>query len=130
MYKTPQSEDEQSDYIPQRRKRPAVPPRRLQMEHGPDEHPEIPKIRRASRYLDQEATHSPSKPEEVEEEIDVEEREHIPRARPPKQETSKISVVRRHRSYVSPVYTPPPRAHHTRPHTRPKRSLKEQAIHI
>ena len=36
------------------------------MEHGPDEHPEIPLIRRASLHLDQQTVSDPVEPEEDE----------------------------------------------------------------
>src|SRR2546428_7024836 len=120
MHKTPQSEDEQSEHVPQRRRRQVTPPQRLQLERGSDEYPEVPKIRRASRFLDQQNLQSAPDlvEEENEQEVDVEEQEHRPRARPPRQDTkntSRIMVAHRRHPYVSPAYTPPPPpARHTR----------------
>src|SRR5947209_15419336 len=68
MHKPSPQEDEQAEYSPPQRRRQVTQPRRLSMEHGPDEHPEIPLIRRASLHLDQQAVSDPVEPEEEEEE--------------------------------------------------------------
>src|SRR5258708_1782392 len=67
MPNTPQDEDEeeqpeylQTRYQPQRRRKMAEPGRAKEYHHS-DEHPEIPKIRRASRLQD-EAQQAPEAP--------------------------------------------------------------------
>ena len=64
MYNTPPGDDEhgQPDNVPQRRRREVVHPRQPAMEHHPDEHPEIPRILRASRFLEQETSQIPDTP--------------------------------------------------------------------
>src|SRR5437763_10102075 len=67
MHKPPPQEDEQTEYSPLRRRRQVAQPRRPPMEYSPDEHPEIPRIRRASLYLDQQPPPDPVEPVEDEE---------------------------------------------------------------
>src|SRR5437016_5490465 len=130
MYKRPPREDEPTEYSSSRRRRQVAQPRRPQMEHSPDEHPEIPKIRRASLYLDQQALHTPVESVEDEEEASEDESKPAPTRRPvPKNNTNNIVMTqrRRHRVYTPP---PPPPAHHTRQYIRPKRSLQDQFVRL
>ncbi len=129
MYKRPPGEDEPTEYSSSRRRRQVAQPRRPQMEHSPDEHPEIPKIRRASLYLDQQALHNPVEPLD-EEEASQDQPVPTPTRRPaPKNNTNNIMMTQRRRHRV---YTPPPPhpAHHMRPHTRPKHSLQDRLVHL
>ncbi|HYU72247.1 MAG TPA: hypothetical protein VEL31_06175, partial [Ktedonobacteraceae bacterium] len=73
MYKPPPQEDEQTEYSPLRRRRQVAQPRRPPMEYSPDEHPEIPIIRRASLYLDQQTLPDPVEPVEDEAEVNADE---------------------------------------------------------
>ena len=53
MHNPPPGADEHKNNSLQRRKRQAAPLRQQETPYYSDEHPEIPKIRRASLYLDQ-----------------------------------------------------------------------------
>src|SRR5207249_2846738 len=92
------------------------------------EYPEIPKVRRASRFTEQTGVQAPPAPLEDEEMLEEESR---PMVRPPRlsRETSKIMVAYRRRSTDS-IPVPPPHAYHTRQHNRPRRSLQEQFVHL
>ena len=127
MYNTPPGDDEHG-HVPQRRRREVVQPRRPPGKHYPDEHPEIPRIRRASRFLEQETSQIPDTPLGDDA---TSEREQEPTTtahpRPSQRDTSKILVAQRRRPAV---YAPPPPARHTRQHARPKRSWQEQLVHL
>jgi D-alanyl-D-alanine carboxypeptidase len=96
------------------------------MEHGPDEHPEIPLIRRASLYLDEQTVADPVEPEEGEAEVS---KAQAASTRRPVSKGSTNRPVTKHRGYRY-ISTPPPPAHHTRQHIRPKRSLRDQLVHL
>ena len=130
MHKPPPREDEQTEYSPLRRRRQVAQPRRPPMEYSPDEHPEIPIIRRASLYLDQQTLPDPAEPVEDEAEANGDEAKPAQSQRPAsKHNTNKMVMppVRHH--HVSTPSAPPP-ARHTRQHTRPKRSLQDQLVHL
>ncbi len=123
MYKPPPRDDEQHEYpqtyySTQRRRRPAVP-RRPQAEYHPDEHPEIPMIRRASLHLDQPTTELPAKSALDEEIEDYKQKSNGRSISTTTSTRNKIIVTqRRHPS----VYEPLPPAHHSR-HLRPRHPL-------
>ncbi|MFL5626823.1 MAG: hypothetical protein ACJ788_14660, partial [Ktedonobacteraceae bacterium] len=131
MHKPPPGADEHRNKSPQRRKRQAIPPSPQETPYYADEHPEIPKVRRASLYVDQAALRQQANQEEDEQE-DLDERaqpQHTgqtPPPRSPRRETNKISVVQKKRNRV---YAPPPPARHTRPRVRHRRSLSHQLIY-
>ena len=128
MHKPPPHEDEQTEYSPLRRRRQGAQPRRPPMEYSPDEHPEIPRIRRASLYLDQQTL--PDSVEPVEDEAEADEAKPAQSQRPAsKHNTNKMVMppVRHH--HVSTPSAPPP-ARHTRQHIRPKRSLQDQLVRL
>src|SRR6266516_283455 len=130
MHKPPPREDEQVEYSPLRRRRQVVQTRRPQMEHSPDEHPEIPRIRRASLYLDQQTLLNPVEPEEDEAETGADEAVRIATRRPaPERNTNKIVTTQQRLRRVN-TPPPPPPARHTRQHIRPKRSLQDQLVHL
>ena len=127
MHTTPPHNDDHAEDPPQRRRRASVPPRQqTPYSYRPDdEHPEIPKVRRASRYLDP-ATLSTS--------VELDEKEGIAneaqttgRQRATLPETSPRK--RRPYTYAPPPTTPPPFANRVQ-HTRPKRSLQQELIHL
>src|SRR5437588_5933691 len=128
MHKPPPQEDEQTEYSPLRRRRQVAQPRRPPTEYSPDEHPEIPRIRRASLYLDQQTL--PDSVEPVEDEAEADEAKPTQSQRPAsKHNTNKMvrPPVRPH--HVSTPSAPPP-ARHTRQHIRSKRSLQDQLVHL
>ncbi len=128
MHKPPPQEDEQTEYSPLRRRRQVAQPRRPPTEYSPDEHPEIPRIRRASLYLDQQTV--PDSVEPVEDEAEADEAKPAQSQKPAsKHNTNKMVMppVRHH--HVSTPSAPPP-ARHTRQHIRPKRSLQDQLVHL
>ncbi|GAC1383661.1 MAG: hypothetical protein NVS4B7_09210 [Ktedonobacteraceae bacterium] len=133
MDNTPHDDNETIEYAPPRRRRQVVQQqyRRTQMEHRSDEHPEIPKVRRASRFAEQSTVQTPPALVEDEELEDTEEEEQrLPRRSPgPRRDTSRIMVAQRRRS---PVYTPiqPPHARPRRLHNQPKRSLQIQLKYL
>ena len=135
MHKPPPREDEQQrpENQPLRRRRSNTPPKRLPVDFHPDEHPEQPIARRASLYLDQQPLHSAPEQEEHEaadadeETPDISHSPYSQHSPPsPKSTTNKIMVTKRKRSSV---YTPPPPSH-PKQHIRPKRSLRDQVVHL
>ncbi len=122
MHNSPPGADEQRNNSLQRRKRQAIPLRQQEKPYYSDEHPEIPKIRRASRHLDPSALRQQTGVEE-DEQAGIHERVRhtgrTPRLRPPQRETNKIPVAQHP---LNRVYTPPPPAHH-RPRARQRRSF-------
>ncbi|HYL43882.1 MAG TPA: D-alanyl-D-alanine carboxypeptidase family protein [Ktedonobacteraceae bacterium] len=120
MHNPPPGSDEHKNNSLQRRKRQAVPLRHQETPYYSDEHPEIPKIRRASLSLDQ--TRQQTGVEE-DEQADIHERirhtRRTPRLRPPQREINKIPEARHPHNRV---YTPPPPARH-RPRARQRRSF-------
>src|SRR2546426_8116387 len=130
MHKPPPQEDEQTEYSPLRRRRQVAQPRRPPMECSPDEHPEIPIIRRASLYLDQQTLPDSVEPVEDEAEVNADKAKPAQSQRPAsKHNTHKMVMppVRHH--HVSTPSAPPP-ARHTRQHIRPKRSLQDQLVRL
>src|SRR5947209_4998083 len=118
MPKTPPAEDEQSEYQPQRRRRQAVTYRRPPEDYSFDEHPEIPRIKRASRT-----------PYHYHEEIEHEQRsEDRQTARNRAQERNPHSIMVEKKRHP-PVYAPPPHAHRTKRH-RPKRPQWDQFMYL
>ncbi|HET7641830.1 MAG TPA: hypothetical protein VFK47_24165, partial [Ktedonobacteraceae bacterium] len=108
MHNPPPGADEHKNNSPQRRKRQAAPLRNQETPYYSDEHPEIPKIRRASLYLDQARQ---QKGVEEDEQADIHKRirhtGRTPRLRPPQREINKIPVAQHPHNRV---YTPPPPA--------------------
>jgi D-alanyl-D-alanine carboxypeptidase len=129
MHNPPPGAHERRNNSLQRRKRQAVPLRQQEKSYYSDEHPEIPKIRRASRYLDQAALPQQTGVEE-DEQADIHERVRhtgrTPRLRPPERETNKIPLAQHPRNRV---FTPPPPARH-RPHARQRRSFPDQLMQL
>jgi len=109
MYKKPPADDEQREYPEftypaRRRRRKATTNKQPSIGYHSDEHPEIPKIRRASLYLDEQNPQRSSWPA-LDEEIHENEDE---QDRPPKApDTSKIMVAVNRRSSSSRSYNPP-----------------------
>src|SRR5260370_9415788 len=66
MYKKPPEDDEPHEYpeftYPARRRRQAITPQQPPVRHSTGEHPEVPKVRRASLYYYKSQTRSPSRP--------------------------------------------------------------------
>ena len=66
MYKKPPEDDEPREYpeftYPARRRRQAITPQQPPVRHRTGEHPEVPKVRRASLYYDKSQTQRPSRP--------------------------------------------------------------------
>ena len=118
MSKTPPEEDEQSEYQPQRRRRQAVTNRRPPEDYSSDEHPEIPRIKRASRtpYQYHDATEYEQRSEDRQ----------TSRNRAQERNPHSIMVEKKRRS---PVYAPPPHAHRTQ-HHRPKRPKWDQFMYL
>lgn len=148
MYTTPSDNDEQPEYPPQKSRRASVPPRQSQSQpryrHQPIdhlEHPEIPKILRASRHLEQTTRHVATeldKDETTGEGTQTETGYTKPpisssgtaRYRAPQQTSNTFRVPQKSRTAVhTPPPTTPPAAHRIR-RTRPKRSVQQQLIHF
>ncbi len=129
MYKKPPEDEEQREYPEftypaQRRRRPVATNKQPSNGFYADEHPEIPRVRRASLHLDEQQNQRSSRPALVEE---MEEDEDELVKNPKAAQTGKIMVTPNRRSSSSPVYMPPPaarRSHrtHTRTSTRHSRS--------
>lgn len=133
MDHTLHDEEETIEYSPQRRRRQVVQQyRRASIEHHTDEHPEIPKIRRASRFANQSTAQTPAMQVEDEDSEDSEEDEQKPPLRPLRsgRDTGKIMVAQRRRSPAHRPRVPPPYARHTRQHIRPKRLWQAQLVHL
>src|SRR5437660_4550932 len=125
MYKTPSQEEHPQEPRLSYPRRTA--PRRRQKRFYSDEHPEVPKVRRASLYLDTPADVSATSPvtrrkdtrrkkaveEEAAPETEAVEAPHVPSTSP----ANKIMLARRRRHAV---YEPPPTAYR-RPHLRKRR---------
>ncbi len=141
MYTTPSDNDEQPEYPPQKSRRTSVPPRQSQSQpryrYQPIdylEHPEIPKILRASRHLEQTTRHVATELDEEEStgkdtqtgyaEPSIGTRS-TPRYRVPPQTSNTFRMPQKSRAAV---HTPPP-AKRIR-HSRPKRSIQQQLIHL
>src|SRR6266699_2664404 len=128
MYKKPPDEDHTLEYPEftypaQRRKRPAATNKQSSNGFRADEHPEIPRVRRASLNLDKQQNHHSSRSASVEE-ADEDESESIksPKATQP----GKIRVTPDLRSSSSTVYSPPPAA---RPPHRAQKRKSTQHLH-
>jgi len=147
MYTTPSDNDEQPEYPPQKSRRTSVPPKQSQSQpryrYQPIdhlEHPEIPKILRASRHLKQTTRHVATELDENESIGKDTQTEYTEpsigtsgttRYRAPQQTSNKFLAPQKKRSpvHTSPPTTPPPPAHRIR-RTRPKRSTQQQLIHL
>ncbi len=149
MDRTPPDNDEQAEKPSHKPRRASVPPtttpsqpryRYQPIDHL--EHPEIPKILRASRNLEQTTRHPVTELDEDEttdKDTQTEYRKpavitkSTPRYRVPEQITSKNTplVPEKNRAplYTTPPTTPRPPAIRIR-HTRPKRSIQQQLIHL
>lgn len=88
----------------------SVAPQRPSLRYRTDEQPEVPKIRRASLYLDQQHTQRPSGPDLEDETGEYQDRQ---RTRSNAAQAGKITVTPNRRSSSS-VYTPPPPLHRPR----------------
>ncbi len=122
----PPGADEQGNNSAQRRRRQAARPGSHAPHFYPDEHPEIPRVRRASLYLDKtQQRPRPAQDEQEGEHTGSSRTPSTPPLHPPARERNSITVVRHKRRRV---YTLPPPAHHTRQHMRLKRSWQEQLI--
>ncbi len=107
MYKKPPDEDRTREYPEftypaQRRKRPVATYKQPSNAFHPDEHPEIPRVRRASLNLDKQPTIPSSRSEFIQDVGDNEDviRQNITR-------TDKIAVTANKRSSSSTVYSSP-----------------------
>src|SRR5437588_1452847 len=125
MPKTPPREDEQPEYQPPRRKRQPVTYRRLPEDYTLDDHPEIPRIKRASRtpYQYREAFNE----DEGKQSPRTRVQERNPRTRIEERKPNPIMVEKKRRS---PVYAPPPPAHRTQHHRPTKRPQRDRFIYI
>jgi D-alanyl-D-alanine carboxypeptidase len=108
MYKKPPEDEEQREYPEftypaQRRRSPVVTNKQPSNGFYADEHPEIPRVKRASLYLDKQENQRSSRPALVEE---IDEDEDEPVKNPKAAQTGKIMVTPNRRSPSSPVYTP------------------------
>ncbi len=133
MYKKPPEDEERPEYpdpeftYPVRRRRRAVTiHKRPAPGYHSDEHPEVPKIKRASLYRDKQQTQHTSRPAPVEE---TDEKEDGQVKRPKAAQTGKIMVTTNRRPSTSTVYTPPSPVQrryrtHTRTRKRPVRSQR------
>ena len=139
MYKKPPEDEEQHKYLeftyPARKRRhPGTTYRRLSNGYYADEHPEIPRARRASLYSDKQNSQRSSRPPVDEETIEIEEEQD---RRPKAGQASKI-VVTPHRLSSSTIYTPSspvrrPHRAHTRTsihHARPNRPFLARLQHL
>src|SRR6266852_9701792 len=110
MYKKPPDEDHTREYPEftypaQRRKRPVATYKQPSNGFHADEHPEIPRVKRASLNLDKQQNQHSSRPafkEDMDDDEDVNST-NITR-------TGKITVTANRRSSSSTVYSPPSRA--------------------
>jgi D-alanyl-D-alanine carboxypeptidase len=121
MYKKPPEDDEPREYpeftYPARRRRQAITPKPPPVHHRTGEHPEVPKVRRASLYYYKSQTRRPSRPalggEKDEQDTDAKasRREVTPTRRPSSPATPSSSARRSQHT-------------HTRTRTRPVRSRR------
>ncbi len=121
MYKKPPEDEEQREYPEfispaQKRRRPVATRKQPSKGYHADEHPEIPRIRRASLQIDEEQLHRSSRPAVAEELGDDEEFVNNPKAA----QKGQIMVTPKRRSSTAPVYAPPPAAR--RPHRKQTRT--------
>lgn len=144
MYKTPPRDDEQPEYQPQRRRR-SLPSQRPSVDYHYDEHPEIPKIRRASLHVKQQSIQLPPETTALQAVAEKKPKQAVRPYHPsglvdddevaekkPKRpyhyqyDPDSLMVVRqpKHR-----VHEPPPTAHRLR-HTHSQRSLYIQLQHL
>ena len=112
MYKKPPEDEEQHEYPEftypaQRRRRAVAPNTHINKGFYADEHPEIPRVRRASLHLDEQQYQRPSRPALVEE-VEEDEDEFV--NNPKAAQKGKIMVTPNRRSSSSPIYVPPPAA--------------------
>ncbi len=128
MFKKPPEDDEPREYQEitypaQRRRRPVATYKHPSHGFYADEHPEIPRVRRASLNLDKQQNQHSSRSASVEE-ADEDESESIksPKATQP----GKIRVTPDLRSSSSTVYSPPPAA---RPPHRAQKRKSTQHLH-
>src|SRR3989442_6040392 len=106
MYKKPPEDEEQREYPEftypaQRGRRPVAPNTQIHKGFNADEHPEIPRVRRASLHLDEQQHQRSSRPALVED--DEDEFVNNPKAA----QKGKIMVTPNRRSSSSPIYAPP-----------------------
>ena len=127
---TPPNDENLPENRPQRRPRASIPSReqRPYTYRPDDEHPEIPKIRRASRYLDPSTLSTFVERDEQETAVDDPQQTDSRQAR--LRDTSQTHLPRQRRpyTYAPPPNTPPPAQRIQR--TRPKRSPQQELIHI
>ncbi len=125
MPKTPPREDEQPEYQPPRRRRQPVTYRRPPEDYTLDDHPEIPRIKRASRtpYQYREALDE----DEQESTPRTRVQEHNPRTRAEERKPNPIMVEKKRRS---PVYAPPPPTRRTQPNRPTGRPQRDRFIYI
>src|SRR5260221_641463 len=121
MYKKPPEDDEPREYpeftYPARRRRQAITPQQPPVCHRTDEHPEVPKVRRASLYYYKSQTRRPSRPA-----LDGEKDEQDTDA---KASRRMVTPDRRPSSPAAPSSSARRSQHtHTRTRTRPVRSRR------
>jgi D-alanyl-D-alanine carboxypeptidase len=127
MYKKPPEDEEQREYPEftypaQSRRRPVATKKQPSNSFYADEHPEIPRVRRASLHLEEQQNQRSSRPALVEE-VEDDEDEFV--KNPIAAQKGKIMVTPNRRSSSSPVYAPPPasrRPHRTQSRTSAQRS--------
>ncbi|HEX9131912.1 MAG TPA: serine hydrolase, partial [Ktedonobacteraceae bacterium] len=127
MYKKPPEDDEQHEYPEftypaQRRRRPVATKKQPSNGFYADEHPEIPRVRRASLHLDEQQNQRSSRPALVEE-VEDDEVEFV--KYPDAAQKGKIMVTPNRRTSSSPVYAPPPAGR--RPHRRQTRTSTQHS---
>src|SRR5947209_15875727 len=129
MSKTPPREDEQSEYQPPQRRRQSVTYRRPPMDYTLDDHPEIPRIKRASRtpYQYNEAINEDEQESKGRQSPRTRVQERNPRTRIEERKPNPIMVEKKRRS---PVYAPPLPAHRTQHHRPPKQPQRDPYIYI
>src|SRR5438132_5832144 len=121
MYKKPPEDDQPHEYpeftYPARRRRQAITPQQPPVRHRTGEHPEVPKVRRASLYYYKSQTRRPSRPA-----LDGEKDEQDTDA---KANRRMVTPDRRPSSPAAPSSSARRSQHiHTRTRTRPVRSRR------
>jgi len=129
MPKTPPREDEQPEYQPPRRRRQPVTYRRPPGDYTLDYHPEIPRIKRASRtpYQYREAFNEDEQESEGKQSPRTRVQERNPRTHAEERKPNPIMVEKKRRSTV---YAPPPPARRTQPHRPTARPQRDRFIYI
>src|SRR5437016_11157688 len=129
MPKTPPREDEQPEYQPPRRRRQPVTYRRPPEDYTLDDHPEIPRIKRASRtpYQYREAFNEDEQEGEGKQSPRTRVQERNSRTRAEERKPNPIMVEKKRRSTV---YAPPPPARRTQPHRPTARPQRDRFIYI